>query len=262
MLFYKKILVLILILSSVVRADIWNIDANTIKIWLNHSVSFVDRTLYLDGEVNGPITNDDSILQYSALSLTYSPTFQTHFSVYTPLEKKKDDTGRPIASTLEKSFDNYHLPLVILEGHFGLTDSLYTHGIGFFYHLPVENIVSRNHTLGVQFSTYFILDSLNMTLISTTALAGGYTPNAFTERLGGYVSERIEIYHDINPTIQGHYLVEGLYSTWYYIKFSLGAYFPIVDSFKVGLHYTKVLLGKWVLPSDSIELSLEYKFNW
>ena len=255
-----------LIFSKQAYGDIWNLDANTYKFWINQNTSY---SPYILTETGDPIRRNEQrnngFLQYTSLSFTYSPTSRIHGSIFLPFEKEKDEIGRPIPDTLENSFNNYHLPQISFDFHYGLSDSLYTQGLGFFYYLPVKNIESNTHHAGISFSTYLDVREISMVFISSTFLAASYGFfNEFSNDFlrGGYVLEKIEVYHDITSSFQGHYLLEGVASNWYYFKMALGAYIPLgTNRSKIGFHYNKTFFGKWVLPSDGVEVSLDYYFT-
>ncbi len=264
-LFVVFLLIVSLIFPQKIYGDIWNIAPNTYKFWINQNTSY---TSYVLNETGDPVKSDyldNGFLQYTSFSFTYSPTSQIHGSIFLPFEKKKDEIGRPIPDTLVNSFNDYNLPQVYFDLHYGLTDNLYTQGLGFFYYLPLEKIESKTHHAGISFSTYLNVKEIKMVFISSTALAASYGFfNEFSNDFlrGGYVLEKIEVYHDITSSFQGHYLFEGVASNWYYFKMALGAYIPLgTNRSKIGFHYNKIFFGKWVLPSDGIEISLDYYFT-
>ena len=251
----------------VAKADVWNYEAGFMKIYLSHFMQHSDKILSQDGNV---LANPEKsggflqggFLQYSSISASYNPTWQTELSIFLTLEKNRDEIGRPIPSSFTDSFNINALPQIIWEMNYGFLSQDTTPRLSLFYRMPTINFLQKDQTFGLRFSFPIATGIDSLTLVSSTGASLYVNLTGQSIISGGEVFQKLEIYQEIfNDAIQLNLFLEGVYSSWYYLKGGGGLYYPFNQYGKIGLHYINTFLGQWVIPSQGLLLSFEYYLN-
>ena len=250
----------LLAFTKTAKADVWNYEAGFFKIHLSHLLQHTDKILNQEGAVLANPNEAGGFLQYSFISIGYNPTLQTELSAFLTLEKNKDEVGRPTPLPFADSFNINTLPQIIWEVNYGLFDKDVTPRLSFVYRMPIVKFFQKDHVLGLRFSLPIDTQIDTLTLISSTSTAVYFKGEKIIS--GGEISQKLEMYlrNFINAT-QLNLSLEGVYSSWYYLKGAIGLYYSFNQYNKIGLHYINNFLGKWVLPSQGVLFSLEYYFN-
>ena len=244
----------------------WNVPGGTYRVWVGHTQLWVTNRLGEEGIVAGEVDRGDNFLQYTAFSGTYSPVERFHGKVSGFMEREKDAWGRSISSVIGESFESYHVNGVRMDAHWGFDYGVVTRGVGIYYQAPIRDLGGDGHLFGMNVAGYYEYGRFRTTF---TFLGEGSLKASFLrgDGMNVFFLGKVEsftplsvlgVHWGIMDMMEVHAGVEGVVSSWHYLKGIMGVYIILGGGFKVDVHYIRTFFGRWVLPSHGVSMGVEF----